>query len=142
MKCLFSFFLFLVSIQFAAAQLVEPDSLYLFKEVEELDGLILDQTRTRIGRDFFDKFFSLWIAPEGVSEYTVIVEEQPSRNRLGYVEIKVDDAVVASYNLQPRESWMEEAATNAVERLTNHLENLSQTQKELDSGDQAGSGIY
>jgi curli production assembly/transport component CsgE len=48
----------------------------------ELDGLIFDQTRTRIGRDFYEDFFTKWAQPDSVSNYSILLEEQPSRGRL------------------------------------------------------------
>lgn len=139
MKAFFSMFLMFTFMATLAAQEqatpVDPTDI-------EIDGLVFDQTRTRVGRDYYEKFFAKWTAPAEVSGYSIVVEEQPARGRLGYVEMKVDETVVATYNLQPREDWMEEAALDAVNRLTNYLKNLAETQKNLESGDQAGSGIY
>lgn len=108
----------------------------------ELDGLVFDQTRTRIGRELYELFFGDWNPPEGVSGYSILVEEQPALGRFGFIEIKVNDQVVVSANLQPGAEWMAEAAKQIVERLTDYLQNMGQMQQDLDDGDQAGSGIY
>lgn len=109
----------------------------------ELDGLVLDQTRSRIGRDFYERFYAQWTSaavPTNGSD--ILIEEQPTRGRLGFLEIKVNDTVVAAYHLQPREEWMETAAKEAVGRVTHYFNNMEQMQKALESKDQAGSGIF
>lgn len=128
---------FLFPCSFLEAQEVAIDPADL-----ELDGLVFDQTRTRIGRELYELFFGDWNPPEDVSGYSILVEEQPALGRFGIIEIKVNDQVVVSANLQPGVEWMEEAVKQIVERLTDHLQNMGQMQQDLDDGDQAGSGIY
>ncbi len=108
----------------------------------EIDGLVIDETRTRVGRDFYEKFYNLWTAPFGVSDYSIFVEEQPPRGRSVAVRVKVNDKLVSFHHLQPREEMLEAAAKLAVARLNNHLQNYSQMQLDMENGDQSGSGIY
>jgi curli production assembly/transport component CsgE len=108
----------------------------------EIDGLIIDETRTRIGRDFYEKFYTLWTAPFGVGDYSIFVEEQPPRGRSAAISVKVNEKLVSFHQLQPREEVLEEAAKLAVARITKHLQNYTQMQSDLENGDQSGTGIY
>jgi len=47
----------------------------------EIDGLIIDETRSKIGRDFYDMFYHRWIAPNAASNYSILIKELPSRGR-------------------------------------------------------------
>lgn len=116
----------------------ESASSYLY-----FDGLVLDQTRSRTGREFYEQFYAQWAERSALmGETDILLEEQPARGRLGFLEIKVNDSVVVAYHLQPGDEWMELAVQQAVERLINYFQNIEQMQKDLESQDQAGSGIY
>lgn len=108
----------------------------------EIDGLIIDETRTRIGRDFYEKLYTLWNAPLGISDYSIFVEEQPPRGRSAAIRVNVNEKLVSFHHLQPREEVIEEAAKLAIARINKHFENYSQMQSELDNSDQSGTGIY
>ena len=108
----------------------------------EIDGLIFDETRTRVGRDFYEKFYTLWTAPFGVNDYSILVEEQPPRGRSVSVQVKVKERIVSIHHLQPREEMIENAAKSAVRRAVQYLNQYSQMQTDLENGDQSGSGIY
>lgn len=108
----------------------------------EIDGLIFDETRTRVGRDFYEKFYTLWTAPFGVNDYSILVEEQPPRGRSVSVQVKVKERIVSIHHLQPREEMIENAAKLAVRRAVQYLNQYNQMQTDLEDGDQSGSGIY
>ena len=109
----------------------------------EFDGLVLDQTRSRIGREFYEQLYAKWTAAEmSTGGFDILIEELPARGRLGFLQIKVKDAVVAAYHLQPGGEWMENAVQEATGRLSNYFQNLEQVQRALESKDQVGSGIY
>ncbi len=46
------------------------------KEPEiEIDGLLVDDTKTKTGKDFYDLFFTNWVAPAGARNYTITIAE-------------------------------------------------------------------
>lgn len=108
----------------------------------EFDGLVLDQTRTRIGREFYELFYAKWAGTAIPSGSDILLEEQPVRGLFGFLEIKVNDTVVAAYRLQPGAEWMETAVQEATQRVGQYLQQLEQIQQDLENQDQAGSGIY
>lgn len=80
----------------------------------ELDGLVVDETRSRHGRDFYDLFYSGWDPPDGAINYTVRVQEQPGRGMGTIISVQVNDSVVYRTQLQPRYEVVEQAAQQAV----------------------------
>src|SRR5688572_20477127 len=45
----------------------------------EIDGIVVDETLTKTGRDFYDVFYSNWEAPPKVNNYSVTITERPLR---------------------------------------------------------------
>jgi hypothetical protein len=79
-----------------------------------ITGLVVDETRTTIGRDFYDTFYDAWTAPEGSVNYTVVVEEQPVPGRGTRVLVRLNDEVAFDTRLQPGYERIQEAALAAV----------------------------
>lgn len=108
----------------------------------EIEGLIIDETRSKAGRDFYDQFYAKWSAPQGVSNFSITIKELPARGRAARVLVKVNDEAVARPMLQPRSDIIELLAEQSVNIVTRHLQNKQKMSKDLDVGDQQGSGIY
>ncbi|MFW5973476.1 MAG: CsgE family curli-type amyloid fiber assembly protein [Bacteroidota bacterium] len=76
----------------------------------EIDGLVVDETQTKLGRDFYATFFAVWQAPEGAVNYTVVIQEQPMPNIGTRIHIRVNDELAFQTQLQPREEMIDNAA--------------------------------
>ena len=87
----------------------------------EVDGLIVDETITKIGRDFYDIFHRQWEAPAGATNFTILIQEKPTRNNGAYVVVSVNDEPVFEYTLQPRYDLIEEVATYTVSMVYEYL---------------------
>ena len=54
--------------------------------IEEIaGGIVLDQTKTRAGRDFYDLFIQNLVLPENVMDYTIVIDETPGLGTLTIV---------------------------------------------------------
>ena len=60
---------FVLSLVFSSIALTQQR-----REVE-VDGLIIDQTQTRIGQEFYQSFVTFWEAPSGIEDYNIVVTE-------------------------------------------------------------------
>ena len=108
----------------------------------EIDGLILDETRTKVGRDFYELFFNKWIPPTGAKDFLITIKELPSRGIGARVSIEVNNNVVLSRFLQPRGDLVEEQALVSIRAIRRHLEQAENLKQSIDSADVSGSGIY
>ena len=108
----------------------------------EIDGLIIDETRSKAGRDFYDLFYGKWQAPAGVTGFSIVLKEFPTRGRVARVGVVVDGTTVYQPLLQPRQSMLELAAEQAVRIVARHLAQRKQLDAQLADPDQAGSGIF
>ena len=108
----------------------------------EIGGLIIDDTRSKIGRDFYDLFYSKWTDPSDSNSFSITVKELPARGRASRIAIEVDGNVVVQRMVQPRLELMELLAEQSVNIVTNYLSKKKELNKELESEDQQGSGIF
>lgn len=80
----------------------------------ELDGLVMDETRSKIGRDFYDIFFQQWEAPPNSNNYTITISEKPTPSLGSFISVSVNDRQTFQYRLQPRYEIIEQVANYAV----------------------------
>jgi hypothetical protein len=91
-----------------------------------LDGLVLDETRTKVGRDFYDIFYQNWKAPQDARNFTIRISEQPTPNLGTIISVSVNGTDTFRHRLQPRYEFIEEASQYAVRMTYNHLEGHQQ----------------
>ena len=108
----------------------------------EIDGLILDETRSKIGRDFYEIFYNRWTPPVGAKDFLITIKELPSRGIGARVSIQVNDNIVLYRFLQPRSELVEQEANLTISYLKNYLMRNENLKQDLEAGDQMGSGIF
>lgn len=104
-------------------------------------SFILDDTRTRSGRDFYDIFYSGWNELEIGTDRTITIKEQFIRGRNTRIEITLGDEIVFVGGLQSRYSAVESSAQMALRRVAYFVQRRNQVSNELSTGDIRGSGI-
>lgn len=108
----------------------------------EIDGLMIDDTRTKAGHDFYDLLFSLWEAPPDARNYMIKIIEKPYRVNVTRVEIWVNEEILVNTILQPRPDLITELAQGVNKSLRDYLINISEVLRQLETEDQQGTGIY
>lgn len=108
----------------------------------EIEGIIVDATQTKVGRDFYDIFFSNWEPAENLPNLSVVISERPLPTRGTQVIVTIEENVVFQRFVQPRIDEIEENSLEAVQLATQYLENYQTVQKQLQGDDLIGTGIY
>ena len=108
----------------------------------EIDGLLIDETKTKSGRDFFDFFYMQWQAPPEARNYSVFIKENPYRLMTTQIEVKLNETTVFRSFLQPRSDIIEEQADYAVAQTLLYLNNYEELMRQLEGADQSGTGIF
>ena len=85
-----------------------------------ITGLVLDETKTKPGRDFYEYFNSYWQEVEGL-QYTITVSELPDATRGSFVFVKVDDVIVYQNRLNPQPDFIEQEARRAVSGVSGYM---------------------
>ncbi len=108
----------------------------------EIEGLIVDQTITKAGHDFYDLFYGQWEAPPEATDFTVTIREKLARGTSTLISVEVNEAEVLEMPLQPKYDALEAAAQEAVAVALDHVMNYQLVKRQLEGGDMAGSGIF
>ena len=135
----FSVLIFVLSLVFGSALLAQGGEV-------EIDGLIIDQTQTRIGQEFYQNFVTFWEAPLGIEDYNILITEMANPTWGSWIWIEVGGLVskeiVYRETLKPRLEEIEETAKKGVEVVREYLYRLIEYGKEVTEKDMSGTGIY
>lgn len=111
----------------------------------EIQGLILDETHSKLAQDFYELFFNNWSSVEEdiKTNFTITFREQPNIIGIGSrVMVELNGEEVLQLNLQPRREVLETLALQLVESLYSQIMNPDQSYQEINTDDISGSGIY
>jgi curli production assembly/transport component CsgE len=108
----------------------------------EIDGLLVDDTKTKAGKDFYDFFCSTWDAPVAAKNYSITVSEKPFRLSSTIVTVLINDILVYQAILQPRQDVLEAMTVEAILMTQEYLVNYEEIMKQINGDDLSGSGIY
>lgn len=135
----FSVLIFVLSLVFGSALLAQGGEV-------EIDGLIIDQTQTRIGQEFYQNFVTFWEAPLGIEDYNILITEManPTWGSWIWVEVGgfVSKEIVYREILKPRSEEIEKTAQKGVEVVKKYLYHLKEYGEEVSEKDMKGTGIY
>lgn len=99
----------------------------------DLGGYILDQTRTRSGRDFYELFYKAWGAHEINGSYTIEIKEVVARGRNTSIYVSIDDKLVYASGLQPKYDIIIEQVDQAVPRVLGYIQSINNYNKNLET---------
>ena len=110
-------------------------------DVLEIDGLIIDETRSKIARDFYDLFYKKWIAPVGAKNFSIYIREEPSRGRGAQVSLTLNEQKIFQNFVPPRYDALENVVNFAIRVTRARLSDQANIDTQLKEEDQMGSGI-
>ena len=108
----------------------------------EIDGLLVDDTKTKTGKDFYDLFYGSWEAPKEAKNFTITISEKPFRLSSTLIVVSINDTPVYQSVLQPRQDIVEGLSQDAISTTQSYLANYEEIMKQLNGDDMAGSGIF
>lgn len=97
----------------------------------EFGGLVINETRSKMGKDFFDVFYQYWQAPEGAGNFILAISEQPVPSLGTLIIVKIDRKPIFKSRLQPRYSVIEKLAKQAVAVCYRTIQQQISTSNEL-----------
>ncbi len=132
---------------------------------EGTETLLLDNTRSKIGRDFYEAFFRYYaelpkaaspilmptdstvkVTPNlelDINAFIVTIEELPAFGvGTSIISISLNDQLIWQNYIQARQEVLETYALNAAETINQYVVNYQEVQRSLESDDQKGSGMF
>lgn len=78
------------------------------EEAYEISGLMIDETKSKIGKDFYDLFYIQYNQNPDKSNSAITITELPARGTSGQINIQIDDKVIYSFMTNPSEDYLKE----------------------------------
>lgn len=97
----------------------------------EFGGLIIDETKSKIGKDFFHVFYQYWEEPENAPNFLLTITEQLLPSLGTVITVNLDHRSVFKTRLQPRREAIEQNAKRAVAYSYRALQQKLQTSNAL-----------
>jgi len=89
-------------------------------EIFELKGITIDQTKTKVGKDFYDLFYLEYSKlPEKISS-VITIDETPTMGRGSQISIGLEDRTLYSFIANPSEDYLSEQATLSVKIILDY----------------------
>jgi curli production assembly/transport component CsgE len=108
----------------------------------ELDGLIIDETISKIGRDFYTYFYDNWNISGNIKDYTLYITEKPMPGMGNMIIVKINYDEIFRNRISPRQEVIESLANYAIAQSKQYLMNYQAIKEQLEGDDMSGTGIY
>ncbi len=97
----------------------------------EIDGIIIDETMSKAGRDFYEIYFSQWVKPTDFKNYYIKIKERPFRMNSTLIEVYLKDTLVYQAVLQRRYDDIVEMVKMARTYTLAYINKLKQDRQNL-----------
>ena len=108
----------------------------------EIGEMVFDETITKVGRDFYELFFNSWSNPTQIKDFSISIKEKPMPGIGTQITVTIDDFVLVQQFIRPNQEMIEMLADYSVGMASQYLLNYQEIQAQLQSPDQAGTGIF
>lgn len=106
------------------------------EEVEvglEMKGIISDETKTKIGKDFYDFYYKKYNEANIDAEKIVKIEEEQMFGRTTKIKISVENQIINEFIVKPNEEFLTTMANQSVYLTKKHFKDLERNNKLISS---------
>lgn len=93
------------------------------RNTAEIAGIVVDQTKTRMGRDFYDKFYFYYNYNNVKGDQVVTIDEIYTFRRTTKIMVIVLDETLMEFFARPNEEYLEQMAKYTVQRVYEYFQN-------------------
>ena len=108
----------------------------------EIGEMVFDETVTKVGRDFYDEFFTNWNNPTIIKDFSITVKERPMPGIGSQIRVFIDEHEILTQFIRPNQEQIEKLAGYAIGLASQYLLNYQEIQAQLQNDDQSGTGIF
>ena len=87
----------------------------------ELLGITIDETRTKMGKYFYDKFYMNYLLQNLKIPGTVIISENPGLGRSSRIVVEFNDQPIYAFNTTPDEEYIDSEALRSLRILSSFI---------------------
>lgn len=107
-----------------------------------LNNLVMDETLSKMGRDFYNFFYDSWDPPKTEQSFTIYIREMPSPGMGNMIQVKINYDEIFRQRISPKQEYIKQLARMAVRQSENYIANYEKIQQQLGGEDMEGTGIY
>ena len=96
-----------------------------------LEGMVVDESKTKFGKDFYDSFFSVYNQYPNKFKFIVIISELPYRGQTCIIQVKADYEVVYEFYTHPNEEYNQQQVAMALRQLAKFAEEKENIKQEF-----------
>jgi len=86
----------------------------------EIKGLVIDEVKTKPGKDFYEFFYQLSSTKGSNYPFIVKIIEQPGFGRSSQIYVKIKDQIVYRFITRPKEEYLKAQARQAIRAVENY----------------------
>lgn len=96
-----------------------------------LEGLVIQKTLTKSGKDFYRYFYSEYYNRQIKTTKNIVIEEVPGQRRSTRISVKVDGQMVWQFFSRPEKEFLKEMAIISLQRSLRYLQQLEKQKQTL-----------
>ena len=96
-----------------------------------LRGMVIENTKTKAGSDFYDLFYSSYLAKNIDGEKIVKIDEKLAIASNTLIQVVVGDQLVMQFIMNPRNQYLEQMAEQAVYRVNLYFQKLRNQKNQI-----------
>ncbi|GAO30105.1 CsgE family curli-type amyloid fiber assembly protein [Geofilum rubicundum] len=118
-----------------------PDTLVVNMDSEPFE-FVFDETITKIGSDFFRMFYSEWENTSLITGLSIYIGEKPMPGMGTRIWVKVEDRYTYMAFVRPNLEQLRQSVKQALQQTQSYFINYELIQKDLESDDYSGTGLF
>ncbi len=100
----------------------EEDEVKRPRDGLEITGIVVDETKTKIGKDFYDRFYFYYSFNNVKGDLVVKIDEMFTFRRTTKIIVKIEDEIIIEFFARPNEEYIEEMAKLTLQRVYKYFE--------------------
>jgi len=96
-----------------------------------LKGVVIEDTKTKAGNDFYDMFYSSYLTNNINGEKIVKIEERLAIGNTTQINVLVGDEIVVKFFVNPRTQYLKSMADNSIYRVNSYFQRLKDTKNQI-----------
>lgn len=98
----------------------------------EISGIVLDDTKSKMGKDFYDIYYSKYNSAAINGKQIVQVEEQMSIGRNTIIKVTIDNRVIMEFITNPNEEYLTQKADDAIKNTIKYFKDLEKLRNRIE----------
>lgn len=96
-----------------------------------MKGIVVDDSKTKIGKDYYDLFYSTYNQYPTKFDFIINILELPYRGLSSIIQVKVDQDLILEFFTNPDEEFLKEQVAATFQRLTSYASNRGKLKNEF-----------